>query len=45
MSFASSIAGNPPPNAFTYTTTHISVNSISVENISATNASIVNLLL
>lgn len=43
MSFTTSIAGNPPPNAFVYTTTHVSVDSISVNNLSATNASIVNL--
>ena len=43
MSFQTSIAGCPPNNTFTYTTTTVSATNGSFENLSATNASIVNL--
>ena len=43
MSFQTNIAGIPPCNSFTFTTTSVSANSVSCDNLSATNASIVNL--
>ena len=43
MSFQTNIAGCPPCNNFTFTTTSVSANSVSCDNLSATNASIVNL--